>query len=127
MNKHIYIREGLVALFQLIIFGLTYEIIWRIYTSVQPNYNSDISWGLTVRFALIIMSILITLSFLVKVIFNKTKSNILFFIFPTIVFSAFFIQDISYTPYKTSLLIFCGAVSFVMPLFTKKLQYFNQN
>ena len=53
-----YVQALLLTVCQIVAFIVVYEAFWRLYIALAPNFRRDISWGLTVRFAVMIFAVI---------------------------------------------------------------------
>lgn len=111
-----YVQLLLLTVCQIITFIVTYEAFWRLYIFLMPNFQRDISWGLTVKFAVLIFAVI---SLVGSIIGNLLflKHQLLVQWFCVLSFAYFFLGNWSYTPYRTSFLLACGIVGFLGPFF----------
>ena len=111
-----YVQALLLTVCQIIAFIVVYEAFWRLYTILAPNFRRDISWGLNVRYAVMIFAVI---SLIGAIIGNLLflKHQILVQWLCILSFAYFFLGNWSYMPYRTSFLLACGVVGFWGPFF----------
>jgi hypothetical protein len=111
-----YVQLLLLTGCQIITFIIVYEASWRLYMFLMPNFRRDISWGLSVRYAVMVFA---AISLVGAIIGNSLilKHQLLLQWFCVLTFAYFFLGSWSYMPYRTSLLLVCAVVGFLGPFF----------
>jgi len=117
-----YIQALLLTVCQIIAFIVVYEAFWRLYIILTPSFRRDISWGLNVRYAVMIFAVI---SLIGAIIGNLLflKHQILVQWLCILSFAYFFLRNWSYIPYRTSFLLACAVVGFWGPFFLLRKGY----
>jgi hypothetical protein len=116
-----FIKPFIVAFLQIAMFVGLYKLLLFVFNASDYNYNSNLAWGISVRFGLyvfIVISLFINYTFLLN-LKDRTKHGIL--ILGIIIFSLFYITDFTYTPYKVLMLIFCAITGLLSKYLFDKL------
>jgi hypothetical protein len=111
-----YVQWLLLSLCQIITFIVVYEAFWRLYIFLTPDFRRDISWGLNVRFAVIIFAVISLAGAIIGTLLF-IRHQLLVQWFCVLSFACFFLGSWSYTPYRTSFLMACGVVGFLIPFY----------
>jgi hypothetical protein len=116
MPRSKYVQSLLLAVCQTIAFIAIYEVFWRLYIALTPNFRRDISWGLNARYAVMVFAVI---SLAGAIIGNLLflKHQILAQWLCILAFACFFVGSWSYMPYRTSFLLACGVAGFLGPFF----------
>lgn len=116
ISRSKYVQLLLLTGCQIITFIIVYEAFWRLYRFLMPNFRRDISWGLSVRYAVMVFA---AISLVGAIIGNSLvlKHQLLLQWFCVLTFAYFFLGSWSYTPYRTSFLLVCAVVGFLGPFF----------
>jgi hypothetical protein len=115
-----YVQSLLLTLCQIVAFIAVYEVFWRLYIFLKPNFRRDLSWGLTVEFAVLIFAAISLVGAIIgKLLF--TRHQLLVQWLCVFGFAPFFLATSwSSNPYRTSALLLCGVVGVLAPYFILK-------
>src|SRR5215475_10036983 len=112
-----YVQLLLLTICQTVAFIAVYEAFWRLYIFLTPNFRRDLSWGLTVEFAVLIFAAISLAGAIIGKMFF-TRHQLLVQWVCVIGFAPFFLTTSwSSNPYRTSALLLCGVVGFLAPYF----------
>jgi hypothetical protein len=116
ISRSKYVQLLLLTGCQIITFIIVYEVFWRLYIFLMPNFRRDISWGLSVRYAVMVFA---AISLVGAIIGNLVvlKHQFLLQWFCVLTFAYFFLGSWSYMPYRTSFLFVCAVAGFWVPFF----------
>jgi hypothetical protein len=105
--KNIYVRVFVFSLVQVIIYIAIYKIGWYFGSYIKGEPKNDLFWGLTAKYALFSFCIISLVGVFISEFLKRKFSRIelLVFIISIVLFSVLFINNYSYTPFKTILLI----------------------
>ena len=117
-----YVQALLLTVCQIIAFIVVYEAFCRLYIILAANFRRDISWGLTVRYAVMIFAVI---SLIGAIIGNLLflKHQILVQWLCILSFAYFFLGNWSFMPYRTSFLFACAVMGFWGPLLLLRKGY----
>lgn len=117
--KNSFTRLLVISAIQIIAFILVCEIALKVRHYFFESTKPDLSWGLTYRYSIYIISfIVISGNFVFNYFLNKVRySNIILLVVSLIVFLSFFAKGIKYTPYKTGLLILSALIALLIKYF----------
>jgi hypothetical protein len=126
MLRSKYVQLLLLTVCQTGVFIVIHEVFWRLYIALEPNFRKDISWGFNVRYAVLVFAVI---SLAGAIIGNLLvlKHQLLVQWLCIGAFAYFFLGGWSYTPYRTSFLLVCGAVAFLCPFFLLRRGFRNDH
>lgn len=107
------------SLCQIGLFVLVYELLWFIASQALGDVRKDLSWGLTLRYAIIVFCVLSLLLNLGLLLLKSKKGKMVLIIAAMIVFVIFFIPNLLISPYRTSLLFLSSLLAFSLSFFMK--------
>jgi hypothetical protein len=113
----------ILSLIGIISYVVFYEIIWGVWQMYSLERPIGLAWGLTVRYSLIVFSIIsISLSLINVLIFKlefiRTKFS---YLISVIIFSLFFLNTFRVSPYRTWILIICAVISFLISMAIERI------
>jgi len=116
------LRSFLMTLFHLIFFIVVHEIGVRLALLLFGTVKSNLQWGITLQFSLVIFGIL---SLTMALLFEWVKKKYWYFILASVclVFLGFFIDEIKYAPNRTLLLLLSGILGFALPVLFRMIMY----
>jgi hypothetical protein len=122
MQKRYY-RLILIAVIQIVFYVSTYELGWRLGVYIKNQPRHDIMWGIMAHFALVVFVILSTLCTIISNAFfyKSFKKYMIPFIVSFVVFCLLFVNNYSYTPNKTILLLTSALVGFSSALLIPRM------
>jgi hypothetical protein len=113
MKQANYIKPVILFVSQIFTFVVTYNAAW-VLTKFFVIPKRDISWGITVEFAVLIFGVISFVGAVIgQFLFKERKLAIQGISF--LIFMAFFINLFNYRPYRVLLLLFCGLLGFLVP------------
>ncbi len=97
----------------IIVYIISYELIWRLRLLIFGNVKPDISWGLTVRYSIIVFSVVSVITNLVIVYWLGLKSNkiLLTYLISILVFFLLFVNIVYLSPFKVGILILSAFIA----------------
>lgn len=106
---------------QAVIFVCSYEVFWRLLQIFLPSFRRDISWGGTVRYAVLVFLVISFIGVILAKLFLQTH-QLLIQVLCILSFAFFLLKSWTYTPYRVLLLIGCATISYLAPhyLFTAR-------
>jgi hypothetical protein len=102
----------LISLLGVAVFVLFHDTALLLYEKIFHRIRPNLNWGLSVNFALYLFILLSVTATLLSMNSVGQRRKCLFFLLALVVFSCFWIKDLSYTPLRTGLLILSAAVGF---------------
>ncbi len=107
-------QYSLLSLVQIAMYIATYEVLWRAVRWWRPFLRSDIFWGITAKYSVVIFGVLSIVGALAsKYILPRYKW--LIYSCCTVIFFALVVGTWSYMPYRYTLLLFCAVIGFWVP------------
>lgn len=105
----------LLVLGQFVMYVATYEICWRLLHWLYKDLRRDISWGITAKYSIcIFFSLSIAGAIVSRYVLPGYKWVV--YCFCIAIFVIFFLDVWTYMPYRITLLVLCGGISFGVPL-----------
>jgi hypothetical protein len=107
----IFIKLIVITILQAIVFIGVYELILFYFQKNSFGNSSNLAWGISVQFGLILYLVLIVVINILTMIVPRNRfSKRLLLVSGISVFCLLFIDDIKHTPYKSFALITCAVV-----------------
>ena len=96
-----------------IVYMISYEFIWRLRLLLVSGVNFDISWGLTVRYSIVVFSAVSVITNLIIVFWLGLKSRkiLMTYLISIFVFFLFFVDIVYLSPIKVGILILSAFIA----------------
>lgn len=98
---------------QIISFICFHELGWCLARQLRSTIKNNLAWGISLKIALIEFIIIVFAINLASIYINNKLVNILLLFTGFCIFTFTWVQDLSYTPYRTGLLLVSAACSFL--------------
>lgn len=113
------LKVFIMILFHLVVFVIIHEIGIRIAQLIFETSKGGISWGVTVRYAVVVFSIIVTALSILREYSNSLKLTRIGVVLSCLGFICLFITNIKYAPFKTLLLLVSGILGIIIPVLLK--------
>jgi UDP-N-acetylmuramyl pentapeptide phosphotransferase/UDP-N-acetylglucosamine-1-phosphate transferase len=121
------LKPLIVSVFQTILFVGLYDLTLFLFERFGYESNSNISWGISVRYGFWVFVVLVIIVNYIKHFRSLNRYETIILISAMIIFCIIWIKDLGYTPYKTSLFLFCALCGFLSRYLFDRLIYKRQN
>lgn len=116
------LQGTLFGISQVLLFIIVYEGFWRIATLIFGPFRNDLSWGLTVRYSVIIVIVVVFVINLFIVLCSQQKWNGSVIVLGLLSFVSLNIDSLTHTPYRFILLLVAAIISMTPSILLIKRQ-----
>lgn len=114
MSASYLIRIALLTACQIITYTFTYEVLWRLYIYIVPEFRRDLSWGITAKYSVWVFVVISLIGALAcQLLFLRHQLLVQFLCI--FVFTALLVNSWAYAPYRVMLLVGCAILGFFVP------------
>src|SRR5262245_39201829 len=111
-----YVRMLYLGICQIITYTVAYKLGWRLYVALRPQLTWDLAWGITVYYAFVIFIWISVIGALIGA-FITLKYQFFIQSLSIFTFAAYLFNAWQSHPYRTSFLMACGVVGFLLPFY----------
>jgi hypothetical protein len=115
----VFFKLSAVFVFQCVLAIIFYELFYLIYENLFGDIKPNLNWGITLYFATYFYLVICLLTTISNFLFGCRKFWIIIFLY--VLFFINYAQHITYTPYRTGLMLISALLGFFIPLLLDKI------